>query len=129
MNQNLKKTVLIVEDEVSLRKVLTDALQKQNFSVLDAGNGKEGVIQALQKHPDLILLDLLMPVMDGMKALKELRKDIWGSKVPVIILTNLSATDEKVVQDMVTTRPLFYLIKSDWKLQDVVAKIKEVLKI
>jgi DNA-binding response OmpR family regulator len=126
MNQN--KTILIVEDEVSLRKALADTLEKENFIVLEAENGKEGVKQALQNHPDLILLDLLMPIMNGIDALKHIRQDSWGAKAPVIILTVLSATDENLIKTMVAERPLFYLIKSDWKIYDVVKKIKEVLK-
>jgi CheY-like chemotaxis protein len=83
---------------------------------------------ALGKHPDLILLDLIMPEMDGMTALKKIREDAWGEKVPVIILTNLSATDEQLVEDMVTHKPIYYLIKSDWNLRDVVAKIEKILE-
>lgn len=128
MDLNKQKTILIVEDEISIRKVLFDVLEKHNFSIIVAENGKEGVTQALTKHPDLILLDLLMPVMDGMEAFKTIRQDAWGARVPVIILTNLNATDEKVVRDMVTERPAYYLIKSDWEINDVVKKIKEVLK-
>jgi len=123
----MNKTILIIEDEPALRKILSDLLQKNSFSILEAKDGKEGVTIALEKHPDLILLDLLMPVMNGMEALKKIRQDVWGEKVPVIILTNLSATDEKLVQDMVTERPLYYLIKSDWNINDVVKKVKEVL--
>lgn len=77
----------------------------------------------------MILLDLLMPVMGGMEALKEIRKSKWGETVPVIILTNLSATDEKLVESMISERPAYYLIKSDWKIFDVVKKIKEILRI
>ena len=69
-----------------------------------------------------------MPVMDGMTALKKIREDSWGEKVPVVILTNLSATNEQLVEDMVTHKPMHYLIKSDWKLHDVVKKIEEILE-
>lgn len=70
-----------------------------------------------------------MPVMDGMTALKKIREDAWGEKVPVIILTNLSATKEQLLEDMVTHKSMHYLIKSDWKLHDVVKKIEEIFKI
>ena len=69
-----------------------------------------------------------MPVMDGMTALKKIREDAWGANVPVIILTNLSADNEQLVEDMVTHKPAYYLIKSDWKLQDIFIKIKEIFK-
>lgn len=123
-----QKTILIIEDETSVKKILRDVLQKENFLVIEAPNGKKGVDIAREMHPDLILLDVLMPVMDGMTALKEIRKDAWGSRVPVIILTNLSATKEEIVEDMIEGKPMYYLIKSDWKIFDVVKKIKEILK-
>lgn len=123
-----KQTILVVEDEKSIRGAIVDILQIENYDTLEASNGKEGVETALSKHPDLILLDLIMPEMDGMTALKNIRQDSWGANVPVIILTNLSATSEPLVEDMVRDKPLFYLVKSDWKLHDVVTKIQEVFK-
>ncbi len=123
----MKKTILFVEDEEIILKVYADELRDEGFLVITAKNGKEGVDMALSSHPDLILLDLLMPVMDGMTALKKIREDAWGQKVPVIILTNLSATKEQLVEDMITHKPMHYLIKSDWKLHDVVKKIEEIL--
>lgn len=124
-----QKTILIVEDEKSLRNAIADVLRLKNFLPLEAKNGKEGVKLALAKHPDLILLDIIMPVMDGVTALKKIRADSWGAHVPVIILTNLSATSEQLVNDVVTSMPMSYLIKSDWKLHDVVDKIEENLKV
>jgi len=123
-----QKTILVVEDEKSLREAIVDILKIKNFNPLEAKNGKEGVDLALEKHPDLILLDLLMPEMDGMTALKNIRQDSWGEKVPVIILTNLSATKEQLIEDVVTHKPMHYLIKSDWKLHDVVDKIEKILE-
>ena len=66
--------------------------------------------------------------MDGMVTLKKIREDAWGKNVPVIILTNLNATDERIIQDIVAHKPLHYLIKADWKIHDVVKKIDSVLK-
>jgi len=124
-----QKTILIVEDDKSLRTALVDVLSHKNLASLEAKNGKEGVAVALEKHPDLILLDLIMPEMDGMAALKRIREDGWGRDVPVIILTNVSATSEELVDDMVTHKPMNYLIKSDWKIHDVVKKVQEILEI
>lgn len=123
-----QKIVLIVEDDKSLRKALADVLLLKQFMVLEAENGEEGVKLALSKHPDLILLDLLLPMIDGMTAFKKIRKNPWGENVPVIILTNVNATDEQLVGNMVAYKPLFYLVKSDWKIQDVVKKIEDILK-
>lgn len=122
-----QKTILIVEDEKSLRDALVDILRLKEFLPLEAKNGKDGLKLALSKHPELILLDLIMPEMDGMTLLKKIREDIWGATVPVIILTNLSAINGNVEEDAVAHRPTQYLIKSDWKLHDVIKKIEEML--
>jgi DNA-binding response OmpR family regulator len=124
-----QRTILIVEDEKSLRDAIVDILRLKNFLPLEARNGKEGVELALSKHPELILLDLIMPTMDGMTTLKKIREDAWGKKVPIIILTNLSAINGNIVADAVTHTPTFYLIKSDWKLHDIVKKIEAILGI
>lgn len=123
-----KKTVLIIEDEKNIRGSIVDVLRLNDFLTLEASNGQEGVDLALEKHPDLILLDLLMPVMDGMTAFKKIRDDSWGKDVPVIILTNVSATEEKLVKGMIEFKPGYYLVKSDWKIHDVVDKIEKMLK-
>ena len=123
-----QKVILVVEDEEDIRGFIATALRSKKFIALEAKNGVEGVGVALSEHPDLILLDLLMPEMDGMTALKKIRQDAWGANVPVIILTNLGATNEHLIEDMVAQKPLHYLIKSDWKIHDVVDKIEEVLK-
>ncbi len=124
-----KKTILVVEDEKSLCDAIVDTLHLEGFETLEAKNGLEAVATAITTHPDLILLDLIMPKLDGMAAFKKIRENPWGENVPVIILTNLSATNDKLVEDIVVNKPLFYLIKSDWKIHDVVDKIKEILKI
>lgn len=122
-----KRSVLVVEDEVSVRKALSDKFEREGFKVLEAEDGKKGLKVALSKRPDAILLDLLMPKMGGMEMLAEIRKDEdWGKTVPVIILTNLSA-DDKILGGVVKDQPSFYLLKSDWKIADVVTKVKEVL--
>ena len=108
---------------------MVDILRRKNFRVLEAKNGKEGVDIALREHPDLILLDLIMPEMDGMTALKLIREDSWGTKVPVIILTNLSAINGHFAADALAHRPTQYLIKSDWKLHDIIKKIERLLEI
>lgn len=122
------KMILVIEDEKSIRDAIVDVLNTRQFDVLEAKDGREGVEFALSKHPDLILLDLVMPGMDGMTALKKIRQDAWGENVPVIILTNLSATNEKLIEDMVACKPTNYLIKSDWRLHDILEKVEKLIK-
>ena len=122
------KTILIIEDEKDIRQALRDVLQLKKYKTLEAQNGSEGVDMALANHPDLILLDLIMPGINGMDALAKIREDDWGKNVPVIILTNQNANSEQIIKDMITHKPLEYLIKSDWEIHNVVKKIGEILQ-
>jgi CheY-like chemotaxis protein len=119
--------ILIIEDEKSLRAALVDILLIKDFEPIEAKNGKEGLKIALREHPELILLDLIMPEMDGMATLQKIRADIWGKKVPIIILTNLSMTNDQASTDIEKNDLTHYLIKSDWKLHDIVKKVEEIL--
>ncbi len=121
-----KNKILIVEDDLDLLGVLRKKFNIEKFEVLEAPNGKIGLEEALRGHPDLILLDILMPVMDGLTMLEELRKDTWGKSVPVILLTNLS--DESKVAEAMEHGVYDYLVKSDWNINDVVAKVRSKLK-
>lgn len=121
----LNKKILIVEDEPPLRNALRDKLSRENFAVLEAKNGEEGLEIALRERPDLILLDIIMPVMDGITMLKKLRGDDWGKNAKVIMLTNLS--DDESLANAIAQGSHEYLVKSDWKIEDVVAKIRERL--
>ena len=106
--------------------LLADALTEAGFEVLQAQNGEDGLEIALKEHPDLILLDLLMPKMDGMTMLKKLREDVvWGQQVPVMILTNFQGDSDQTLKDIQLTRPTYYLIKSSMTLEEIVSKVKE----
>jgi DNA-binding response OmpR family regulator len=124
-----KKIILVVEDEKSLREALVDMLTMKNFITIEAKNGREGVELALLKHPDLVLLDIIMPEMDGLATLKKIREDKWGVNIPVIILTNLNTVKDQLIDDKVANRPTYYLIKSNWKLLDIAKKIEKILAI
>jgi len=121
-----KKKILIVEDEMPILESLVDKFTREGFEISVAHNGEEGLKSALEKHPDLILLDIVMPKMDGMTMLKKLREhDAWGQHVPVVLLTNLSADDE-MMHKIVETEPSYYLIKKSWTTGDVIQKVREV---
>lgn len=123
-----KKKILIVEDEESMLNALSDYLETQDFATLMARDGEEGLGIALKEHPDLILLDILMPKMDGMIMLQKLREDEWGKKAPVIILTNVNPNANTIINSVLQNEPAYYLVKSDVKLEGIVDKIKDVLK-
>ncbi len=128
MAERLNKKVLIVEDETPLRNAVSDILSFEGFDVFQAKNGQEGLDLALKEHPDIILLDLMMPIMDGLTMLEKLRVDQeYGKNAAVILLTNIN-DPEKVA--MATEAGSYdFLVKSDWNIEDVVVKIKTRLGI
>jgi len=125
MKKDQKKKILIVEDEQPLQTALFEVLHDDNIDVIQAYNGIEGLEMAKKEHPDLILLDIIMPKLGGVKMLQELRKDEWGKKAEVIILTNLNVK-EKVVE--VAQESVYdYFIKSDWDIEEIAEKVKDKL--
>ena len=120
-----KKTILIVEDEEPMQIALKDILTFEGFDVLMAQNGLEGLEIALEKHPDLILLDILMPKMNGIRMLKILRANQWGKNAKVIILTNYDERED--VAAALENEVYDYFVKTDIKITEVVQKIKEKL--
>ena len=122
-----KKKILIVEDELSLLKVLELKFENEGFQVFTTTNGEDGLELALQNEPDIILLDIIMPKMDGITMLKKLRETSYGKGANVIILTNLS--DSHAVEESMKAGVFDYLIKNDWKLDAVVDKVKAVLRV
>ena len=117
--------ILIVEDEISLLKILTDQFTIEKFDVLNAKDGKEGLESALQNHPDIILLDINMPVMNGLDMLQALRQDVWGKDAPVVVLS--SSQDSESISAGLNHKVLKYYIKSDWKIEDLIKEVKEML--
>lgn len=129
--QKKKKTIgkiLIVEDEHSLLMALSEKFTHEGFEVLTATNGKTGLKSALKNKPNLILLDILMPVMDGMTMLKELRKDPWGMNVFVLMLTNREpCADLEDESERIPYRSA-YLMKSNFDISDIVKMAKGKIK-
>ena len=119
------RTILIIEDELALVNALVDKFTLEKFSVITAENGEEGLKSAIKNHPDLILLDIVMPVMDGLTMLNELVKDKWGKTAKVILLTNLS--DPGKITDSVLKKVSGFMVKSDWRISDVVEEVKKKL--
>lgn len=125
--ESQKKKILIVDDERPILDALIEKFEREDFAKLfSAGDGEAGLAIALKEHPDLIILDILMPKMDGISMLKRLREDDWGRSAKVIILTNFDTTDE-MLKEVTSTEPSYYLLKSNWQIEDVIGKTKEVL--
>lgn len=119
--------ILVVEDEEVLRRLLVTTLRGEGYSVLEASDGKDGQTLALQYHPHLILLDIIMPRVNGIDMLKLLRQDKWGRDANIVLLTNLGDTDslKKANRYQVSD----YLVKSDWSLDELTTQIKQKLNL
>ena len=121
-----KKSVLIVEDDAALRKVLIDKLTSEGFDVFGAVNGEEGLKVAEEKQPSLVLLDIFMPIMDGVTMLSKLRgSNAWGKHVIVLILTN--SIDAQTIAKVSGLGAADFMIKSEWSLDALVSRIRERL--
>jgi len=122
MPKKIKK-ILIIEDDVPIASALNNKLAFSGYKTSVASDGQMGLEMALTVKPDLILLDIIMPKMDGITMLEKLQKNKEGKEIPVIILTNLS--DAEMVRKAQDNGVHDFLIKSDWRLEDVVKKIQE----
>lgn len=119
------KKILIVEDDAILLDALAGQMESEDFVVLTAPDGQVGLDISLMEHPDLILLDLLMPVMDGLTMLNKLREDKWGREAVVFVLTNFN-TEERI-EGAKKLGAEQYLVKSDLKLSEIVEKVRHRL--
>lgn len=126
--EKINKKILIVEDEPATSAVLQERFIKEGFSVTVAPNGALGLEHALADHPDLILLDIILPVMDGITMLKDLRADAWGNTAKVIVLTALTANDLTDIRNSSIDLD-YFLMKTDWTLDGVVEVVKKRLGI
>jgi two-component system, chemotaxis family, chemotaxis protein CheY len=115
--------VEVIEDESVMRRELADALQEAGFSVVEAITGEEGLSAALAKRPDVILLDLLLPGLDGLSVLRKLREHPWGQTAPVIVLSNFS--DLAKVSEAMENGAFQYVVKSDTSVAAIVHMVKE----
>jgi DNA-binding response OmpR family regulator len=124
-----KHTVLVIEDESLMRKVLYDNLTAEDFEVFTAENGNEGLQEALSNRPDIILLDNRMPGMSGFEMLKRLREsNSWGEKVPVIFFSNLEPASNEERSDIESVGAAYYLLKVNTSIDELISKIREQLE-
>lgn len=120
------KKILIIEDDVFLNKAYQIKLSAQNFSVVFALEGEDGMKKVYSEKPDLILLDLMLPKKSGFEILEEMQKTPDVKKIPVLILSNLGQEDD--VRRALELGAKDYFVKSDVKLETVVEKVKEHVK-
>ncbi len=124
-HKNMAKKILVVEDEATLQKALVEVLEQSGYEALSAMDGERGLQLAKEENPDLILLDIILPKMDGFEVLKALKEDPKAANIPVIILTNLG--DVSSVQQALELGANSYLVKADFHLNDVIEKVERTL--
>lgn len=118
--------IAIIEDDPTISQMYRMKFEADGFDVQLADNGRTGVKLVEAFKPDLILLDMQMPEMNGVTALKEIRKNDWGKDVPVIILTNLGREEAPKELDELGVED--YVVKAESTPRQVVQKVKETLK-
>lgn len=118
--------IAIIEDDSVIRQMYRIKFENEGFEVQVADNGRDGVALAAHMKPDLILLDLHMPEMNGDEALSQIRDTAWGKNVPVIILTNLGEEESpKALRELGIHS---YIVKADFTPRQVVARVKSALE-
>ena len=119
--------MLLIEDDTFLGNIYKTKFEIEGFKVSVSENGEAGLSDAKKKKPDVILLDILLPKMDGFTVLKHLKEDDSVKEIPVILLTNLGQKDD--VEKGLEMGAADYLIKAHFKPSEVLNKVKKVLKL
>lgn len=116
---------MLAEDDKLISNSLCEALKGAGYEAVQAFDGEEAVAKAKEEHPDLILLDIMMPKLDGISVLWELKANPDLAKTPVVVLTNIG--DVETISKIVEAGAVDYLLKSDQSVDDVIQKVKDVL--
>ncbi len=120
------KKILIIEDEVTLQKILSEALKEKGYQVFQAFDGISGLNLAISENPDLILLDLILPRIKGLDVLRKIREDGEIKNVPTIILTNSeNAVD---VEEALLLGTTTYLVKANYSIKEIIERIEKIWK-
>jgi two-component system, sensor histidine kinase and response regulator len=117
--------ILVVEDEATLQKAMVDILNMNGFTALGASDGEEGLKMTKSERPDIILLDIIMPKMNGFEVLKALKADDATKGIPVIMLTNLESSND--IEQALSLGAMTYLVKSNYELDDILKRVKDAL--
>ena len=126
MTKKIDKKVLICEDDKSFLWILRQSFENEGFSVIFAQDGEEGLTMAIGENPDLILLDILMPKMDGITMARKLKEN--GSKPMIIFLTNFKDA-EHISAAVEVFGETDYIVKSDLHVDQIIVRVKEKLGI
>lgn len=122
----MAKKILIIEDDKFLRELIARKLNNEGFDILEAVDGEDGIKKIKEGKPDLILLDLILPGIDGFEVLSRKKEDPSIASIPVIILSNLGQREE--IEKGLKSGAIDYLIKAHFTPGEIIEKIKMALK-
>jgi len=122
----MAKTILIIEDDKFLRELIAQKLIKEGYKASEAVEGEEGLKKIQEEKPDLVLLDLILPGIDGFEVLSKVKTDPELTKIPVIILSNLGQKEE--IERGLKLGARDYLVKANFTLSEIIKKIKKILE-
>jgi len=122
----MAKTILIIEDDKFLLGLIAQKLIKEGFEISEAVDGEEGIKKVKEEKPDLVLLDLILPGIDGFEVLSRMREESTLTSIPVIILSNLGQKED--VEKGLKLGAVDYLIKAHFTPGEIIDKIRAALK-
>lgn len=121
--------ILIVDDDEILRNMYKTKFINRGYDVITADNGKTGLNLALSQKPTLIILDIRMPIMNGVAVMEKLREDPWGNNVPIIVLSVVEPGIENILNNVVKGKPAYYLEKDKITPDEVVKKAEGIISL
>jgi len=122
----MAKKILVVEDDKFLRELISQKLLQEGYDIEGAADGEKGLEAIKKEKPDLVLLDLILPGVDGFEVLASMKEDSDIAQIPVIILSNLGQKDD--IEKGLKMGAVDYLIKAHFTPAEIVEKIRAVLK-
>jgi len=120
------KKILIIEDDKFLRELIVQKLTKEGYETSEAVDGEQGIKKVKEEKPDIVLLDLILPGIDGFEVLSQKKEDPSVAQIPVIILSNLGQKED--VERGLKLGAVDYLIKAHFTPGEIIEKIKNALK-
>jgi DNA-binding response OmpR family regulator len=122
----MEKIILVVEDDKFLRELMVQKLTKEGYNIAEAVDGEDGIKKVKEIKPGLVLLDLILPGMDGFEVLGKIKADPETNQTPVIILSNLGQRED--VEKGLSLGAADYLIKAHFTPGEIIEKIKNIIR-
>ena len=122
----MAKKILIVEDDKFLRELIVKKMSNEGYEVVEAADGEQGLQKIKEDKPDLILLDLILPGIDGFEVLAQKKEDPFIAAIPVIVLSNLGQKED--VDKGLNLGAVDYLIKAHFTPGEIIEKVRNIIK-